>query len=192
MSMHLPPLHPISDSVYYTSGEVVVDPSAGIAPGVMLQADPDSRIEIGAGVCIGMGSILHAHEGTLRLETGVTLGTGVLIIGQGTVGPKACIGSSSTLIDTSIEAHRVIPPGSLIGDQSRVEPQTEPEPMPESELNRPEPTDPVETVEHHTAPPPAAVKSTRIPGQDHLSRLLLKIYPHRQSSNGTRSDPDDD
>lgn len=191
MSMHLPPLHPISDSVYYTSGEVVVDPSAGIAPGVMLQADPDSRIEIGAGVCIGMGSILHAHEGLLRLDAGVTLGTGVLIIGQGTVGAKVCIGSSTTIMNPNLEAHRVIPPGSLVGDRSRGDPEAEPEPMAESELNRPVPTDPVETVEHQAAPSPT-VKSTRIPGQDHLSRLLLKIYPHRQSLNGTHSDPDAD
>lgn len=191
MSTPLPPLHPMSDSVYYTSGEVVVDPSAGIAPGVLLQADPDSRIEIGAGVCIGMGSILHAHEGDLRLEPGVTLGTGVLVIGCGTVGPKACIGSATTVLNPAIEAHRVIPPGSLIGDQSRVDPQTEPEPVPESKLNRPIPADPVETVETQSTPTPPEIKSTRIPGQDHLSRLLLKIYPHRQSLNGTGSDPDD-
>ena len=101
------------------SGDVVVNEGAAIAPGVILQADPGSRISIAAGACIGMGAILHAREGTLEIEAGVILGAGVLVVGAGTIGANACIGAGTTLINPCIDKMQIMPAGSLMGDTSR-------------------------------------------------------------------------
>jgi carbon dioxide concentrating mechanism protein CcmN len=74
--MHLPPL-PLSSNYVDTEGEVSIDPSATIASGVILRAATDSKIIIGAGVCIGIGSILTASQGILEVEAGANLGAGV-------------------------------------------------------------------------------------------------------------------
>jgi carbon dioxide concentrating mechanism protein CcmN len=103
----------------YRSGDVSIDPSAIIAPGVLLQADLDSRIIIGAGVCIGLDTIIHASGGTLEIQQGSCLAMGVLILGAGTIGKYVCIGSETTAIDPQIDRGEVVPPGSLLGDRSR-------------------------------------------------------------------------
>ncbi len=100
-------------------GNVTIDPSAVIAPGVLLQAEADSRISIGAGVCIGAGTIVQAAGGNLYIEAGVCVGRGVLIIGSGSIDRDACIGAGTTAIDPQIESGAVIPQHSLIGDRSR-------------------------------------------------------------------------
>lgn len=105
----------------HLDGNVSIDPSAAIAPGVLLQADAESRITIGAGVCIGAGTIVHASGGDLDICMGVCLGRGVLIIGSGTIERNACIGAGTTAIDPQIEAGAVIPTHSLLGDRSRGE-----------------------------------------------------------------------
>jgi carbon dioxide concentrating mechanism protein CcmN len=105
----------------HLDGNVSIDPSAAIAPGVLLQAEADSRITIGAGVCIGAGSIVHATGGELEIGMGVCIGRGVLIIGSGTIERNACIGAGTTAIDPQIAEGEVIPPHSLIGDRSRGE-----------------------------------------------------------------------
>lgn len=117
--MQLPLLQPIANMQSYVSGDVTIDPSAAIAPGVLLIADANSRIVIAAGACIGMGSIIDARDGTLEIETGAVLGAGVLVVGQGKIGANACIGSATTIFFDSIAARQVVPPGSLIGDSSR-------------------------------------------------------------------------
>jgi carbon dioxide concentrating mechanism protein CcmN len=117
--MYLPSLHPVSNSHFYVSGNVTIDPSAAIAPGVLFQADPESQIIIAAGVCIGMGTILHAHEGILEVESGANIGTGVLMVGKGKIGTNACIGSMTTILNSDLGSGEVVPPGSLIGDASR-------------------------------------------------------------------------
>jgi len=61
---------------------VTIHPSAAIAPGVLLQADPESQIIIAAGVCVGMGTILHAHAGILEVSQEQNIGAGVLIVGR--------------------------------------------------------------------------------------------------------------
>ena len=63
--MDLPPLRLIDHSHFYRQGQVEIDPSAAIAPGVLFQAEPDSRIVIAAGVCVGAGTVLHARHGAL-------------------------------------------------------------------------------------------------------------------------------
>ncbi len=127
--MKLSPLQPMSHSQVCVSGDVTIHPSAVIAPGVLLQANPNSRIVIAAGACIGMGTILHADQGTLEVGESANLGTGVLFIGSGTIGANACIGSSSTLLNISIPKQQVLPSGSLLGDTSRHVSTGEPTPV---------------------------------------------------------------
>ncbi|MBD2741761.1 hypothetical protein [Coleofasciculus sp. FACHB-1120] len=117
--MHLPLLPPLSNSQVYVKGDVSIDEGAAIAPGAILQAAPDSKIIIAAGVCIGMGTILHAHEGTIEVETGAILGAGVLVVGKGKIGANACIGATTTIFNSSVESWQIVPPGSLLGDNTR-------------------------------------------------------------------------
>lgn len=117
--MSLTPLTTNALSAAHTSGDVSVHPSAAVAPGVLLQAEPGSQIVIAAGVCIGMGSILHAYQGKIEVQESANLGAGVLIVGQANVGALACIGSSTTIFNTSVSSGQMISPGSLIGDTSR-------------------------------------------------------------------------
>jgi len=116
--MHLQPLRSPELSTYL-SGDVVIHHDAVIAPGVLMLADPGSRIIIGAGVCIGLGAILHAHGGDLTIEAGATLGAGVLIVGAGCIGANTCVGATTTVFNTSIDRGQLIPPASLLGDASR-------------------------------------------------------------------------
>lgn len=117
--MQSPSLELVSRSHISISGDVVIDPSAAIAPGVLLQADPGCRLTIAAGVCIGQGVLLHAHQGQLTIQSGSTLGSGVLIVGQGQVGENACIGAFTTILNSSIAADQIVPPRSLIGETGR-------------------------------------------------------------------------
>jgi carbon dioxide concentrating mechanism protein CcmN len=117
--MFVSPLQLLSNSQIYVSGDVTVEEGAAIAPGVILQAEPNSKIRIGAGACIGLGTIIHARQGTLVIEAGVILGTGVLIVGAGKIGANACIGSGVTILNPAIKDSEMLAAGALIGDQSR-------------------------------------------------------------------------
>ena len=117
--MYLPPLQPVVDSNILICGDVEIHPTASIASGVILQAAPNSRIVIGADACIGMGVILNAYGGVINVENGATLGSGVLIIGNSTIGSNACIGTATTIFNASVESMKVVIPGSIIGDTSR-------------------------------------------------------------------------
>lgn len=117
--MYSPPLQPLCNSQSYVSGDVTIDPSAVIGPGVLLAAEPNSRIVIAAGVCIGMGTIIHAQEGSVEVESGAVVGAGVLVVGSGKIGANACVGSCTTILYSSVESKQVISPGSLLGDKSR-------------------------------------------------------------------------
>lgn len=191
--MYLPPLHPISNSQFYVSGNVTIDPSAAIAPGVLLQADPESQIIIASGVCIGMGAILHAHAGILEVEEGANLGTGVLIVGKGKIEANACIGSMTTILNSSVGAGKVVPPGSLIGDPSRQVTETQRSestttPVFESSSNHQvsEPSDPLtldQSVSNQQAPEALEASGTQVYGQASLNRLLSTLLPHRQALN---------
>ncbi|WP_353932370.1 transferase [Okeanomitos corallinicola TIOX110] len=114
------PLLRLSDKLdSYISGEVNIHPSAVIAPGVILQAAAKSKIIIGAGVCIGMGSILQVNEGILEIEAGANLGAGFLMVGQGKIGANACIGAATTVFNCSVAPEQVLASGSILGDSSR-------------------------------------------------------------------------
>lgn len=188
--MHLPPLQPISNSQFYVSGNVTVDPGAAIAPGVLLQADPDSEITIASGVCIGMGAILHAHQGKLEIEEGTNIGTGVLIVGDCKVGANACIGSMTTIFNSSISRGDVISPGSLIGDKSRQAEQKVIET--DDRISEPEPNvdnGAVDTSDRSEVAPKleetssSADNNTPVYGQARLNQLLSTLLPHRQTLN---------
>ncbi|NJM19208.1 MAG: transferase [Richelia sp. SM1_7_0] len=117
--MSVPPLRLYNNFETFFSGEVIVHASAVIAPGVIMQAAPNSKIIIGSGVCIGMGSILQVDAGILEIESGANLGAGFLMVGAGKIGVNACIGSATTVFRASVEAGKVVPAGSVIGDNSR-------------------------------------------------------------------------
>ncbi|MEA5571588.1 transferase [Calothrix sp. UHCC 0171] len=112
--MSVPPLRLGSSFESYISGEVIIHKSAVIAPGVILQAAPNSKIIIGAGVCVGMGSIIQADTGTLEIETGANLGAGFLMVGEGKIGANACIGAATTVFRCSVASGQVIQPGSIL------------------------------------------------------------------------------
>ena len=196
--MYLSPLQPISNSHFYVSGNVTIHPSAAIAPGVLLQADPESQIIIAAGVCVGMGAILHAHQGILEVEEGANIGAGVLIVGKGKIGTNACIGSMTTVLDSSVGWGEVVPPGSLIGDASRqVSKAQRPEDTTtqvfESSLNQQvlsenQPAEATTTPASESSSNQQALETsgssgTQVYGQANLNQLLSKLLPHRQSLN---------
>ncbi|NJK53450.1 MAG: hypothetical protein HC936_12730 [Leptolyngbyaceae cyanobacterium SU_3_3] len=112
-------LRSIDTAHYFVSGDVTIHEGAAIAPGVLIQAAPESRIVIGVGACIGLGSVIHAHGGTIEIGAGASIGAGVLLVGQVKIGAHACVGSSSTIMNGGVEAEGVVPPGSLMGDRSR-------------------------------------------------------------------------
>ncbi len=196
--MYLSPLKLSSNSQILVSGDVVVDEGAAIAPGVILQADPDSRISIAPGACIGMGVILHARQGTLEIGPGAILGAGVLVVGKGTIGPNACIGAGTTLIDPCVDRMQILPAGSLIGDIGRQVPVQAPA-EPEIPAASPPPAEtpaevPPQTAAETAAEAPAAAEEqapapaevpTILYGQAHINRLLGTLFPHRQAFNSS-------
>jgi carbon dioxide concentrating mechanism protein CcmN len=209
--MYLSPLQLSSNSQILMSGDVVVNEGAAIAPGVILQAEPGSRISIAAGACIGLGVILHAREGTLEIGAGVILGAGVLVVGAGTIGTSACIGAGTTLINPCIDQMQIMPAGSLMGDTSRqataeataaeataaapTSPETPeattPPVAPPIEPPAPAQTPPQTAPETAAEPPESTAAESPQPGetptilygQAHINRLLGTLFPHRQAFN---------
>ncbi|MBK1988056.1 transferase [Sphaerospermopsis aphanizomenoides BCCUSP55] len=252
------PLLRLGDSFdSHISGDVNIHKSAVIAPGVILQAAANSKIIIGPGVCIGMGSILQVNEGILEIEAGANLGAGFLMVGQGKIGANACIGAATTVFNCSVTPQQVVPPGSILGDSSRqIEANIEsnppevptstdtattnpPEQQPEKKVitstqfsaaafinfqqqstsvSPPSPTPksqspPVaqtplvtdstptettlpgspETNIQESEPSPANTEpnntfGTQIYGQGSINRLLITLFPHRQSLSDENSD----
>lgn len=208
--MYLSPLQLSSNSQILMSGDVVVNEGAAIAPGVILQAEPGSRISIAAGACIGLGVILHAREGTLEIGAGVILGAGVLVVGAGKIGANACIGAGTTLINPCIDQMQIMPAGSLIGDTSRqasaeataAAPTAAPTSPETPEATTPPVAPPIEPPSPAQTPPQTAPETatdapestaaeppqpgetpTILYGQAHINRLLGTLFPHRQAFN---------
>ncbi len=172
--MPLPPIPMVSQSDYFVSGDVSIHETAVIAPGVILQAAANSQIVIGAGVCIGLGTVLNAYGGAIALEEGVTLGAKVLMIGRCTVGEGACIGQTSTLIDTSIDPFSLIPSGSLFGDRSRSELSEPPELTEPTESTQPV-TDPISSPWDSEAT--ASVTPEETPAKEESPRVTEELEP---------------
>ncbi|WP_019498932.1 hypothetical protein [Pseudanabaena sp. PCC 6802] len=193
--MYQSPLQPISTSPACVSGDVAIDPSAAIAIGVLIQADPNSKIAIAAGVCIGMGSIVHAQNGTLEIGAGANLGAGVLILGQCHIAENTCIGSLSTILNSSTTPGQVIPPNSLLDGISTPEIDA-PAVAIKPEVTASHPTTQAtanETVVSTSTAQVIAEVVTEVKssdstsqtkatahGQEQLNRLMGKLFPHRQ------------
>lgn len=198
--MSLFPLQPASQSDIYVQGNVTIDSSVAIAPGVIIQAAPESQIVIAAGACIGMGTIINASHGKIEIGAGVILGAGVLIVGQAKIGANCCIGAATTLYNASIDPMQFIPAGSVIGDLSR---KTEPLPelkeisqevettsfnvgeevkeSPVSEANSPEkPLDTTEETQNGAKSEELENRRSPVYGQLHVNQMLLTLFPHRQ------------
>jgi carbon dioxide concentrating mechanism protein CcmN len=193
--MYPSPLQPISTSPACVSGDVAIDPSAAIAIGVLIQADPNSKIVIAAGVCIGMGSVIHARQGVLHIGAGANLGAGVLILGQCHIAENTCIGSLTTILNSSTTPGQVIPPNSLLDGISTQE--SEPAIVSvRSEVTTSSPTSqesPNETVVSTATTQVIAEVITEVKssdstnqtqatthGQEQLNRLMGKLFPNRQ------------
>lgn len=117
--MYLPVLQAINTSEIYISGDVTIDSTAVIAPGVILQAAPGSKIIIRAGACIGLGAILKAYGGKIEVKENAILGAGVLVIGESKINAQVCVGNSTTIYNTSLESMTIVPAGSVLGDPTR-------------------------------------------------------------------------
>ncbi len=117
--MSLPILQPNSIEVPQMRGDVFIDSGVIIASGVILNATPGHKITIHAGVCLGMGTIITAHEGDVEIKSNAILGAGTLILGSCTIGSQASLGTSVTVYHAVIENLAVIPAGAIIGDCSR-------------------------------------------------------------------------
>jgi len=175
-------------------GRVTVHPSVAIAPTALLQAEPGSHLILAAGVCVGAGAVLHAYGGTLEIESGVSLGAAVLLIGSGKIGANACVGSMVTMINPAIAPGDVIAAGTLLGDDSRaIEPPPKPsakpapEPAPESSAKpAPEPLSAQNgagsngKLEAHTPDSPAEHGTQPVTGKAALNELMTALFPHRQ------------
>jgi carbon dioxide concentrating mechanism protein CcmN len=202
--MHISPLQPISTSSACFSGDVTIDPSAAIALGVLIQADPNSKVIVSSGVCIGMGSIIHAQGGELEILAGANLGAGVLILGRGKIGANSCIGSLTTVLNSSIADGQVVAPGSLIDGISdrQTDPHNQANAMTNSaystntEVEISLPSEKViststtqviaevitEVRSSEVKPSESSSQSTATThGQVQLNRLMGKLFPHRQS-----------
>lgn len=190
-------LRPVSTSHYYISGDVTIQAGVAIAPGVLIQADPNSRIVIKTGACIGIGSILHAYSGTLEVGEGANIGAEVLLVGAVKIGANACIGAATTIYNGSVEWGQMIPPGSLIGDPSR-----RPEELKATNTVIYPPTQEVSVEVQETSPPAAPLaengdsskletqaSGVNVYGQVYVNQLLVKLFPNRQPTPPPTSDP---
>jgi carbon dioxide concentrating mechanism protein CcmN len=161
----LPAMTPI-DRPAVISGNVSVHPTANIASGVLLHADPDSQLIIGAGVCVGWGCVIHAHAGILSIGDGAILGMGALVIGICQIGEHACIGSASSLMNVVIAAHSIVPPNSLVNEKS---PSPTPPPPPVVE------PPPVQNEPQTTGPTPLEFPPTPAPVPAPTAPIVLSI-----------------
>ncbi|MBD2187037.1 LbetaH domain-containing protein [Pseudanabaena mucicola] len=185
-SNYLPPLEPIGDFRSYVCGDVVIDQTAAIAAGVLIQADQGGRIMIAAGVCIGMGVVLHAQGGILEIGAGANLGAGVLVYGTSKIGEGACIGASSSIVRAVIAKGAIVPPCSLISglEQSSIEKEASPAIAQELPPHS-NPTSPTNYSFTHTYSPATPLKNnpnpiTEIPNNSDniIERSTTETYVH--------------
>lgn len=119
--MHSLPPSLTPEAHYAVSGNVSIDPSAAIAPGSLLLAESGCALTIGAGVCVGAGSVIHVFGGDQVLATGAILGSAVLLVGSGSIGEYACVGAMSTLINATIQPRQGIPQESYVFGETRLD-----------------------------------------------------------------------
>lgn len=123
--MHGPFPPAVNRSDIYISGDVTIEERVIIGPGVVLQATPGSRLIVRAGVCLGAGAVLHAHEGLLEIQADAIVGARSLIVGTGTVGASACLGAESTVLSPDIAPQQSIANGALVDAPSKPAPKAQ-------------------------------------------------------------------
>lgn len=182
--MLLQPLHSVNYSDFHVSGDVTIHPNVAIAPGVLIQADPDSQIVIESGTCIGMGTIIHASQGVIEIKSGVTIGTGVLIVGAVKIGANACVGSMTTVFNQSIPSADLIIAGSLLAESnSRPDPKVKAPSQPLNQISIQIPTQIAEQINPQTetqftesqSPPPQPIQT-----QIQTTNQPLPEFEHNQ------------
>ncbi|MEC4802685.1 MAG: hypothetical protein SAJ12_15450 [Jaaginema sp. PMC 1079.18] len=183
--MSLQPLPPPQTARLQVSGQVTIDPSAAIAPGVILRAAPNSKIIIAGGACVGMGVILNAYNGIIEIGAGANLAPGVLMVGAGKIGENACIGGITTIFNASVPAMQVVPAGSVLGDHSRTVEVLEDLPLADPwESEATEATEIATASEVEPTSPnnaEATAFKAQVSGRVHVDRLLLTLFPQKQS-----------
>lgn len=184
--MHLPPLEPPVRAGYFASGDVAIAPDAIIGVGTVLVAEPGSRLEIKSGACLGLGCVLQARGGLLCVEQGAILGAGVLVVGASLIGANACIGSSCTLYNISIQAGEILAPGTLLGQSGSVQtggqafrPSAVPASPRETQKSKP-----LTTLEEDAPPQPSPqtangtlVTPQRVIGLEQFYRIRQAMFP---------------
>jgi carbon dioxide concentrating mechanism protein CcmN len=207
--IYLPPPQPSLNKDIRVSGDVEIHPTASLASGVILQAAPNQKIIIGADVCIGMGAIINAAQGSIDIGSGAILGAGVLIIGKSKIGSNCCIGTSSTIFQSDVASMVVVEPGSIIGDSSRqleldVNEQSKSSSSSTSHQNVHPTATNFEQVNNSTSQAaqnsndaansssaikvetstqtPANQKKEPVVGQLYINELLITLFPHNKTS----------
>ena len=151
-----------------------------------MQASPNSQVVVEAGVCIGTGVVIQAYGGKLTLSVGANVGQGTLLLGSGIIGPQACIGADSTLINPAIAANQVVPAHSLLGDTSRSL-ETDPEGIQEATADDATPetsTTPSDPAAHTDG---AIATNGAVYGREQVLQLVQTLFPYRDA---TMSDAD--
>ncbi|MEM0980127.1 MAG: hypothetical protein AAGH78_07615 [Cyanobacteria bacterium P01_H01_bin.58] len=170
---------------YYVGENVIIHANVVIASGVVLEALPGSRVIVGEGSCIGSGTVVQAYGGDLVLSIGVSLGRDVLLLGQGSIGQKACIGAESTLVDPQVAASQVIPARSLLtpGHTASAPPiiaKGDSAASASSQTTNGTAHNGHTPAESDTA---ALATSPAVYGRDQVMQLVHTLFPHRRPLN---------
>lgn len=196
----------------HIQGNVDLAPGVAIAPGVFLGAEPGCHLVISSGVCLGADVVVQACRGDLVLEPGVSLGSGVLIVGHGFIGQHTCIGSNSTVINPALGASQVVPPGALVGDPTEARPPQQPNHSAAEAsfgaghgangegngagvnssrgnssnwVTQHDGNGQGGTVQNGSNSNGSDANGSSVYGKAQVNRLLTTLFPHRQGLNGT-------
>jgi carbon dioxide concentrating mechanism protein CcmN len=193
----------VNGTHYCVVGDVTIDATAAIAPGVVLQAPTGSRIVVGKSVCLAAGVCIQSRQGVLTIAAGASLGANVLVVGSGTVGTNACISAGSTLIDPAIAAESIVPPDSLINEQISTTPTNA---TATSTFVTPEPFNyggsygtPANGVQSNyqngqngqngqangSSSLSVQAPNSKVYGRDQVSQLISALFPSRQPLDGS-------
>ncbi len=133
----------------------------------------------------------------MEIGEGANIGAEALLVGQVSIGKNACIGSATTIFNSSVASSVLIPPGSVVGDLSRPPDElktdelktvdtvlypaagsahpTEPSPMPPDPRQSAAST--LITNSEATNSEPSA-QSLHVYGQVYVNQILGKMFPH--------------
>jgi carbon dioxide concentrating mechanism protein CcmN len=145
------------------------------------------------------------------MESEVTIGAGVLIAGQGTIGQRACIGAKATLWNCAVAPGEAIAPHSLMAEElppapleatqeiPQATPQENPS-APSTDSERP-PSEPSLGTSQNSSPSEPSGEETKgqldtrpssgaikqVYGQAYFERMMLSLFPHRRSNDSSQN-----